>query len=182
VATDYAGVVRSLVLAHKERQRLGLRPVLGRLLAQAVAAAVTPDGPVLLVPVPSRRAVIRARGHDPTRAMARRAADRLSRLGYDVVSRPLLASRGPVLDQSGLSATERAANLSGSMWCPGSRRVVGWRPWAQVVVCDDVLTTGATAREAQRALEAAGFTVAAVAAVAATVRRSRALGIASPPL
>jgi predicted amidophosphoribosyltransferase len=35
-----------------------------------------------------------------------------------------------------------------------------------------VLTTGATAREAQRALAAAGVPVAAIAAVAATPRRA----------
>ena len=40
-----------------------------------------------------------------------------------------------------------------------------------ILVCDDVLTTGATAREAQRALEDAGLRVRAVVTVAATRKR-----------
>jgi predicted amidophosphoribosyltransferase len=83
----------------------------------------------------------------------------------------LLRHRGGVVDQAGLGAEARAANLAGSMACPSARlrRVAGL--WLRVVVCDDVLTTGSTAREAQRALEAVGLPPVAVAAVAATRRR-----------
>jgi len=161
----YDGVVRAVLLAHKERHVAGLGAPLAALLARAVAASG--PGPVLLVPVPSRPGVTRARGHDPLLDVVRRAA----RLVPRAQVAPLLRSRGGVRDQAGLSAAERAANLAGSLWCPTSalRRCAG-QP-GRVVVCDDVLTTGATAREAQRALAAAGLDVSAIATVAATVRR-----------
>lgn len=176
-AAEYSGVVRALVLGHKERGLLSLRRPLGALLAAAVGAAARDLGgaPLVLVPVPSRPASVRARGHDPTRALVDRAARLLRREGYDVLAAPLLVSRPGVLDQAGLDAAGRAANLAGSMACPapGLRRLAARRARAHVLVCDDVLTTGATAREAQRALEAVGLGVAGVAAVAATRRRFR---------
>lgn len=171
---DYDGLPRALVLGLKERRMLALARPLGELLAVAVAAA-TGDvgGPLVLVPVPSRRASVRARGHDPTHTVTRLAAALLSAAGHDVVVRRLLRLRPGVVDQAGLDSAARAANLAGSMTCPGPelRRLARLRPRARLVVCDDVLTTGATAREAQRALEAVGLTVHAVAAVAATRRR-----------
>lgn len=172
-ASAYDGAVRAMVLGLKERRLLGLAGPLAGLLAQAVAAAA-PAGPVVLVPVPSRPVSVRARGHDPTYALALGAAARLRREGYDVRAVRLLRTRPGVVDQAGLDAAARARNLAGSMTCParGLRRLAALVPRTRVVVCDDVLTTGATAREAQRALEAVGLHVAAVSVVAATRRRS----------
>lgn len=173
-AAAYDGLTRSMVVAHKERRVLALRRPLAGMLAAAVAAAAPRGAPVVLVPVPSRPGATRARGHDPTDALTREAARLLRSQGYDACRARLLVSRGAVADQAGLDAAARAANLAGSMFCPTARlrRVVGRR--VGVVVCDDVLTTGATAREAQRALEAVGLRVTGIATVAATrLRRAR---------
>ena len=169
---EYAGVVRAMVLAHKEHRALALRAPLAGLLAAAVAAAVPPGSPLVLVPVPSRPATVRARGHDPTAAVTAAAARLLRAQAYDVLGVPLLRTRSGLRDQAGLGAAERAANLERSLRCPsaGLRRLARVRPVAEVVVCDDVITTGATAREAQRALESVGVPVVAVAAIAATRR------------
>jgi predicted amidophosphoribosyltransferase len=178
-AAEYADVARALVLGHKERAMHGLRGPLSDLLARAVCAAVDDAGtsgpPVVLTPVPSRPATVRARGHDPTWTITRGAAARLRRAGHDVRAVRLLRLRVRVDDQAGLDAAARAANLAGSMACPSRalRRLATRTPEALVVVCDDVLTTGATAREAQRALEASGLTVLAVATAAATRKRIR---------
>lgn len=183
-AGEYDGVVRALLLAHKEHRVLALRHPLAGLLADAVAGLLgaTAPGPVVLVPVPSRPGVARARGHEPTTALTATAAALLREAGADVVARTLLRSRGGVADQAGLGAADRAANLAGSMRCPPGRlrRLARKRPRARFVVCDDVLTTGATAREAQRALESAGLTVAGVATVAATRRRHLGVSARSP--
>ncbi len=178
-AAEYADVARALVLGHKERAMHGLRGPLSDLLARAVRGAVDDAGtsglPVVLTPVPSRPATVRARGHDPTWTITRGAAARLRRAGHDVRAVRLLRLRVRVDDQAGLDAAARAANLAGSMACPSRalRRLARRTPEALVVVCDDVLTTGATAREAQRALEASGLTVLAVATAAATRKRIR---------
>ena len=178
-AAAYDGTVRSMVIAHKERRVLALRRPLGRLLAEAVATLAGPT-PLVLVPVPSRPGTSRSRGHDPTWAITRTAAALLRSQGYAVRTARLLVSRGGVADQAGLGAGARAANLAGSMWCPTAsvRQVAGRR--VSAVVCDDVLTTGSTAREAQRALEACGVPVAGIAAVAAT-RRLQGHGEVSGP-
>jgi predicted amidophosphoribosyltransferase len=171
-AGEYADLLRAMVLAHKEHGVFALADPLGQVLAAAAAGALAP-GPTLLVPVPSRRAVVRSRGHDPMLRIARAAARDLRGAGRPVRVARLLDVRAPVLDQAGLGAGARAANLAHSMGVRhGARRsLVRAGVAVSVVVCDDVLTTGATAREAQRALEDGGLRVRAVVTVAATRRR-----------
>lgn len=182
-AAPYDAVVKAMVIGLKERQRLPLVRPLGGLLAVACAEATAGlPGPVALVPVPSRPSSVRARGLDSTAAITGVAARMRRAAGADVILAPLLRTRPGLVDQAGLDRVERAANLAGSLTAPsaGLRRLARRRPHARAVICDDVLTTGATAREAQRALEAVGVTVVAIATVAATQRRFARLGIGSP--
>ncbi len=170
----YDGAVRALVVGHKDRGQWGHRRVLGDLLATAVlgaTAGLDADVPLLLVPVPSRPGAGRRRGYEATAALVRTAARDVRRERAAVVA-PLLVSRGAE-DQKALGAAGRAANVSHSMHCPSSVLARAGRRWPRghVVVCDDVVTTGSTAREAQRALEAVGLPPVAIAAVAATRRR-----------
>lgn len=178
-AGEYDGALRALVNAHKERRAFGLARPLGHVLAGVVADLLRwadppqPADPprglarVALVPVPSRRGVVRARGHDPLLRLSRHAAARLRRDGQSAQVLRLLRPARTVRDQAGLDARARAANLAGSL-----RATPRGRDAAALVVVDDVLTTGATAREAQRALEEAGHAVLGIATVAATRRRS----------
>lgn len=176
VTESYDGAVRALVVGHKDRGQWGHRRLLGELLAIAVlgaTAGLDPDVPVLLVPVPSRPGAGRQRGYEATAAVVRAAAAHV-RPRRRVAVAALVVSRGAA-DQAGLDARGRASNVSHSMHCPSATLARAGRRWpsAHVVVCDDVVTTGSTAREAQRALESVGLPPVAIAAVAATRRRGR---------
>lgn len=181
-AGEYAGLLRQVVVAHKEHAVHALAAPLAALLADSartllaaqppVAGSSWPT-PVLLVPVPSRAAVVRRRGHDPLGTVVRVAARLLRAEGVPAQHLSLLRQCRTVADQAGLDARHRAENLVDSMAVnPAVRdRLAGFLGPIVVLLCDDVITTGSTAREAQRALTDAGIVVGGVITVAATRRR-----------
>lgn len=169
----YEGSLRELVVAYKDHARYGLRRPLARMLADVIGLLTEqlPAGPerLLLVPIPSAPAAVRRRGHDSLLSLARLTAALLRRRGRDVTVGALLHQTRAVLDSAGLSAVERSRNLAGALTVRAARVHAGVH--GRVVVVDDVITTGASAAEAVRALRGAGLTPLAVAVVAATPRR-----------
>lgn len=164
-AGDYDGRLREAVLAWKRRGHTRLTPVLATLLAASVCAH-EPRGGVLLVPVPTTRRSRRRRGGDRVAELSAAAARVLRDVGVDAVVAPLLVLRRQPGDQVGLGAAARSANLLGAM-SPRPHHRDTPTAGRDLLVVDDVVTTGSTLREAVRALASQGTPVSGAAVVAA---------------
>ncbi|GAA3391581.1 ComF family protein [Cryptosporangium minutisporangium] len=180
-AGAYGGALRSALIAYKERGQRALARPLGARLAEAVAVALVASPPgvrlggtgsIVLVPVPSSDAAIRARRGDHVVALARFAAVTLRERGFDArVESALTMCRTPA-DSVGLSAAQRRVNVAGAFAAARARTGARSRlpPGGAIVLVDDIVTTGATLAEAYRAARAGGLPVRAAAVVAATPR------------
>lgn len=154
----YAAARRLAIVAMKERGRADLSAPLGAALGIGLDRLLTwglVDTPLTVVPAPTRRLAARRRGGDPVTRMATRATVDLP----DVTVVRALRLTGFARDSVGLSSADRQRNLAGRVRVA---RPVG----GAVIVVDDIVTTGATARESVRALQTAGVAVQAVLTLA----------------
>jgi predicted amidophosphoribosyltransferase len=152
----YAGVRRAAILAVKEHGRADLVPILGAALSAGLSQLLAWGmiaGPLTLVPAPTRRSTARRRGGDPVTKIATATG-----LPGSVVA-PVLRTRAFTRDSVGLSPGQRQHNIAGRVLLSG--RVSG-----DVVLVDDISTTGATASESVRVLHRAGARVTAVVVMA----------------
>jgi predicted amidophosphoribosyltransferase len=154
----YSGVVRAAIVDWKRRGRAELDREMLRAVARTAERAAPGLAEALdrlqasmlvVVPIPSRllARIRRASAGPPALAVA--VAEALVGWGLPARPRRVLARRTGRPDQSGLGLHQRAANRE------HATRVVG-RPGAPVLLVDDVLTTGATLLDAERALSRAG--------------------------
>ncbi|WP_216610003.1 ComF family protein [Cellulosimicrobium protaetiae] len=180
---DYAGPVRGVVVAWKDRGRADLdRPLggaasragaaVGRLLLAGSPAPLPPRAAVLVVPAPTSAAARRARGRDPVAVLARSVASGLVATGVAARTAPLLGQRGHPRDQVGLGARARGARLGtvGLATGPAARRRAedARRDRVACLLVDDVVTTGATLAACETALADAGLPVLGALVLAAT--------------
>lgn len=155
----YAGPRRHAIVAVKDRGRRDLVVPLSRTLALGIhrlTAWGIVGEPLTVVPAPSRRSAARRRGGDPVRRIA--AAATAGSAGHVVA--PVLRTTGLARDSVGLTSAARQDNIAGRV------RLAAAAPIGEVLLVDDIVTTGATAREAVRVLTAAGARVSAVLTLA----------------
>lgn len=148
VASYESDIARALVNRLKHYDRLELAAPMGRWMARAGAELLRDAD--LLVPTPLHRLRLAARRFNQSAALAREVA---RECGVPLETMALERVK-PTTPQVGLTRAQRAANLSGAFKVDATRaaRLLD----ANVVLVDDVLTTGATANAAARALLKAG--------------------------
>ena len=201
-ASRYEGMMPRALLALKNAGRTDLLSLLGEGLARSVyellrahreglqpESASSVPVEVLLIPAPSSAQSVRRRGYAPANLLVQEAARQLNKrlpasvrvravdvIGY--VPRGRRGSGASIIsdaisgaqnEQKSLGAVGRAERMHGALRVMEPALCAG-----QVsVICDDVVTTGATASEMVRVLQESGSRVLGVCAVAAVPKKAQ---------
>ena len=201
-ASRYEGIMPRALLALKNASRTDLLPLLGEGLARSVyellrvhreglqpESASSVPVEVLLIPAPSSAQSVRRRGYAPANLLVQEAARQLNRrlpasvrvcavdiIGY--VPRGRRGSGASIIsdaisgaqnEQKSLGAVGRAERMHGALRVMEPALCAG----RVSIICDDVVTTGATASEMVRVLQEAGSRVLGVCAVAAVPKKAQ---------
>ena len=201
-ASRYEGIMPRALLALKNAGRTDLLPLLGEGLARSVyellrahreglqpESASSVPVEVLLIPAPSSAQSVRRRGYAPANLLVQEAARQLNKrlpasvrvravdvIGY--VPRGRRGSGASIIsdaisgaqnEQKSLGAVGRAERMHGALRVMEPALCTG----RVSVICDDVVTTGATASEMVRVLQESGSRVLGVCAVAAVPKKAQ---------
>jgi ComF family protein len=142
----FEGIIREAILQLKYRNLRALSETLAKLLSDFLTANPIPGE--VLVPVPIHDKRLRERGYNQSSLLARE----LSKLsGLPVVDNSLTRQRHALPQTQTKTVAERRNNVAGAFTCR-EQQLKG----RQVLLVDDVATSGATLDACAMALKAAG--------------------------
>lgn len=168
---SYEGGLRELIHLLKYERVKPAANVLGRMLAE-VMAELQPSfehKDVVVVPVPLHADKRKARGFNQAELIARSASKLVPfAKQLELAAEGMLRIRD-TSSQIGLTRRQRRENLRGAFVVSNPEAIAG----REVLLVDDVLTTGTTASECARVLRRAGAVEVWVATVARTMKVQR---------
>lgn len=142
-AIPYSPIAQKVVLGAKESGYRICDDLMIEALSHSLKYFLREQGAATVVPIPSKQSAQRKRGRDFIATMTSQ---------LDVVSHSALRMTKRVRDQSQLSVDQRARNLAGAF-------EVFSLPQGDVILIDDIVTSGATLLEARRAFARRGVRV-----------------------
>jgi len=163
-AITYSPVAKNILLAAKEQGVKSADQLVRNAVSVSIHELFKKYPSCALVPIPSSASSNRRRGRDFINEIAISVA---RDLGVAVL--PLLEHQRKIRDQSKLNISNRHQNLAMALSIKPQFR--GNYSGEKVVILDDLVTTGATIGEANRALTRGGFKVQAAATACVALRR-----------
>jgi ComF family protein len=163
----YEGDPRKLIHLLKYAHVVPAAGALGKMLAEAIGKLGIGSGPVLVISVPLHSSKRRQRGFNQAELIARDALKQ-PRMARPELATDVLERRRPTVSQIGPTRLQRSQNTRGAFRVVHRNRVSG----RNVLLVDDVLTTGTTASKWARVLRRAGANRVWVATVARTLKNS----------
>jgi len=162
---SYDGGLRELIHLLKYGRVRPAAGVLGRMLAAVIQGFGSEFISAVVVPVPLHGSKLRQRGFNQAEEIARAALKTLNRSELRFASRVLIRRRATE-SQTGLSDHQRQQNVRGAFVVASPGEIAG----EDVLLVDDVFTTGATVTECARVLRRAGADRVFVATVARVLK------------
>ena len=140
----------NVILAAKESGNRTARNLLASSIANSLTYAIQQlklGSEVMLVTIPSRSSAIRKRGRDHITELAAEIISITSSKGIKISHQSILHLTKQVKDQSNLNKSQRIQNMSGAYLANYPESSI-----SNLIIIDDLITTGASIHEAIRAL------------------------------
>ena len=139
-----------IILAAKESGNQIAKSLLANSIAKSIRKAVTDlnlTGDIALVSIPSSSAAIRKRGRNHIQELTTEIINIERIHGTSLLNLPILSISKKIKDQSNLNKAERMLNLSGAYLTKSPEC-----SFNNLIIIDDLITTGASIQEGIRAL------------------------------